>query len=199
MEPLSLSGLWRTRSGAQVLIRPIRSADLSMLRQFVRTLSLETRYKRFLSPRTPTDAEIRRWTAIDVSHEYSLVAVDREGGQTLLGEARYVIDSTDDADVGIVIADRWQGYGLGRELMTRLIAAARCDGVHRLTGVAFSTNQAMLALAQKLGFSLARTVGAGWETTLSLDLGRPDQQGWRDCMRPAATAASLGQTAPQSF
>lgn len=164
------AGPWQTRSGTAVLIRPIHAADFGILREFVQALSPETRYKRYLSARTPTDEEIYKWAATDQSHEYSFVAVDREGGQTLLGEARYVIESADEADFAITIVDRCQGQGLGRELMTRLISAARCDRLRRLTGIALSTNRAMLALAQKLGFRFSRTPGAGWETTLRLEL-----------------------------
>ena len=164
------AGTWLTRSGAAVLIRPIDAADLPLLREFVQALSPETKYKRYLSPRTPADEEMRRWAAIDPSHEYSLVAVDHDGGDELLGEARYVSESAGEAEIAIVIGDRWQGHGLGRELITRLISAARCNGLLRLTGLALSTNKAVLTLAKKLGFRLSKTAGAGWVTTLSLDL-----------------------------
>jgi acetyltransferase len=161
--------VWRTREGAAVLIRPMHGADLPLLREFMRMLSAESSYKRFMSPRTPSDEEIRRWADVDPSHEYSLVAI-APGAGTLVAEARYVIETGGDAEFAIAIADRWQGQGLGRELLTRLIAAASCDGLRRLTGTALSTNKPLLDLARKLGFHSHRTPGAGWETTLTLDL-----------------------------
>jgi acetyltransferase len=154
----------------QQLIRPIAAADAPLLRELVQSLSQETRYKRYFSPRTPTDEEILRWATADPAREYSLVAVDGEGGK-LLGEARYVMVAPDEAEVAIVVGDRWQGRGLGRELMSRLIAAARRSRLRRLTGIALSTNRVVLSLAQRLGFRLARTQGSAWVTTLKLDLG----------------------------
>jgi acetyltransferase len=164
------AGQWQTRRGEAVLIRPLQAADYSRLRNFVQALSAETRYKRYLSPRTPGDEEIGRWATIDPAHEYSLVAVSPEGAGKLLGEARYVIEAAGEAELAIAIEDGCQGQGLGRELLTRLIDAARCHGLLRLTGIALSTNRAILGLAQKFGFRLSRTPAAGWQTTLSLDL-----------------------------
>lgn len=163
-------GAWQARSGAAVLIRPICAADFPILRKFVRTFSPQTRYERFLSPHDPDDEELRQWTAIDPAHAFSLVAVDHAPDDALVGEARYVIEPDGAADVAIVIGDRWRGQGLGNELMTRLICAARCDGLSRLTADALSTNSAVLALARKLGFRVSRSAGAAFLSRLTLDL-----------------------------
>jgi GNAT superfamily N-acetyltransferase len=41
-----------------------------------------------------------------------------------------------------VLADEWQGRGLGAKLLSSLLAVARREGVLRNVGIAFSTNGA---------------------------------------------------------
>jgi acetyltransferase len=139
------------------------------MRQFVGTLSSDTGYRRLLSPRTPTDDELRRWTDIDTSRECALVAVTIGGDEPRIAAvARYVHEADGDADFAIVVHDAWQGRGVGRQLLTRLIAAARLDGVRRLTGITLAENRAMLSLARALGFRLSRS--SGIETRLVVEL-----------------------------
>ena len=161
---------WGGLGLSKVRFRSIRAADFGILHSFVHRLSRETGYKRLLSPRTPTDDELRRWSAIDPATECALVAVaGAECQEELIGVARFVVESPGEADFAIVLADAWQGLGLGRELMSRLIDAARLRGLHRLKGDVLATNTGMLALAKRLGFAARRS---GILSTLSLDLQR---------------------------
>ena len=71
-------------------------------------------------------------------------------------------------DFATVLADAWQGLGLGHELLSRLIVAARAHGLRRLSGQTLATNTGMLTLAGRLGFARLRL--SGLVTTLRLDL-----------------------------
>jgi len=94
---------------------------------------------------------------VDFSRDMALAAATMLDGETLLGVARYVRDrSGDAAEFAIVIADAWQGRGIGRRLLAKLIEAARRRGVKRLYGDILATNRPMLELARKLGFELGR-------------------------------------------
>jgi acetyltransferase len=148
-------------------VRKIRADDYLRLRDFVRGLSRDTSYKRLMSGRTPSDEEIRRWAAIEPGRECALVAL---ADDRIVGVARYAMEPDGETDFAIVLADGWQGRGLGRELMTRLIAQARSRGVRRLTGTTLSENTAMVALARRLGFSTRRAPGAAFATLLALEL-----------------------------
>jgi acetyltransferase len=152
------------------VIRAIRADDYPLLLAFVRGLSRATAYKRLMSGRTPADAEVRSWAEIDPQRECALVALAEDH---IVGVARYVIESPEATDFAIVLADGWQGRGLGRELLQRLVAAARRQGVRRLTGTALTENRAMLALAHRLGFRTRRAPGAAFATLLALDLSAP--------------------------
>ena len=154
---------------SEVRIRNIRADDFDRLHSFVHGLSPETGYKRLLSPRMPTDDELHRWSGIDPATECAIVGViGSEEREMLVGVARFVMESPQEADFAIVLADAWQGLGLGGELMSRLIAAARRRGLRKLTGQALATNTRMLELGGRLGFERLRN--SGTVTTLNLDL-----------------------------
>ena len=54
------------------------------------------------------------------------------------------------------MADPWQGKGLGPKLVEQVIAIAREQGVKHLWGEVLATNQPMLEMVRRLGFSLTR-------------------------------------------
>lgn len=162
-----------------VRMRPIAPGDLPQLRRFARGLSRETAYKRLLSGRTPGEEELQRWCAVDRPREEAIVAIaPAEGGCGIAGVARFVQVADGDADVAIVLADAWQGLGLGRLLMTALVASAKEHGLRSLTGMTLSSNHAMLSLARSLGFRTTRLADAS-TTRIHLDLAptEPPAQG----------------------
>jgi acetyltransferase len=79
------------------------------------------------------------------------------GGETLLGVARYVSDPDGQAaEFAIVVADAWQGRGIGRRLLGSLVEVARRRGLKKLYGDILGMNRPMLELVRKLGFTLGR-------------------------------------------
>ncbi|MDP4821663.1 MAG: GNAT family N-acetyltransferase, partial [Saprospiraceae bacterium] len=60
-------------------------------------------------------------------------------------------DSTENA---IVIADTWQGQGLGSHMMAYIIEIARASGYRRIYGTLLKQNKAMYALYERHGFRL---------------------------------------------
>jgi RimJ/RimL family protein N-acetyltransferase len=165
---------WLAADGSVVTIRPIRAADLALEVEFVNGLSRHSLYQRLMSARTPSLEELRRFTDVDPERELGLIATVRAGGrERQVGVARYVRGpSPECAEIAIVVADEWQGRGLGTRLVRSLIDAARNAGVRRLAGAALSTNEAVLALGRKLGFRLATDPRSATVTNLALDLTR---------------------------
>jgi acetyltransferase len=163
---------WEAMAGPAVRVRAIEPEDLEREREFVAGLSRQTAYQRLMSGRTPTEAELQRWTRIDRSREGALVAtVTIDGRERQIGVARYGMEGDDgEAEFAIVVGDAWHGRGLGAQLLGALIELARISGVRRLVGITLSDNQAMLALGRRLGFRFSRRAGSGFITTLSLAL-----------------------------
>ena len=169
--PAHLVSSWTAADGTTLTIRPIRIGDEAIETTFVHSVSPETGYQRFLSPRIPQAAEIEHFTHIDYDHEMALVAIDErvEGGR-LCGVTRYVRLDTGDAEFAIVLADDWQRRGLGKHLMRLLMATAKEAGVKNLVGITSSTNLGMLTLARHLGFAVRREIGDSSVTQLRLAL-----------------------------
>ena len=140
-----------------VTVRPICPQDMPLEADFVRHLSAETRYKRFmltLSELSP--AKLHYLTEVDQINHVALAAtVDREGQDVLIGVARYIVDPAGgDCEFAIAVDDAWQGTGLAGILMHSLIDVARSRALRTMQGFVLSTNGRMLAFARQLGFSL---------------------------------------------
>jgi len=145
-----------------VRIRPIRPADVELERSFVEGLSARSRYLRLLSGRQLLPGELERWANIDPAREIALVALTGDGAdEQEVGFAQCVLEDAAARrwDFAIVIADRWQGRGLGRRLLAELVRAAGDAGAATLSGITLVENRGMVALARKLGFSVRREDG----------------------------------------
>ena len=159
--PTHLVTQWHMPDGTEVVIRPIRPEDAIMEKEFVAQLSDESRYFRFLGAlKELTPAMLLRFTQIDYDRELALVAVSgRNGGdgkEEEMGVARFVIrPDGKTCEFAVVVADRWQGHGLGNKLMVTLMDAARAKQLARIEGEVLASNYAMLALMEALGFSIA--------------------------------------------
>jgi len=153
--PAQLVGTWQPREGPTVTLRPIRPEDAEMEQAFVKGLSAETRYFRFMDTlRELTPQMLVRFTQIDYDREMAFVATVREDGrETEIGVARYVANPDGEScEYALVIADGWQRKGLGRRMMEQLIAVARAHGLRSMVGHVLTENRGMLALCRKLGF-----------------------------------------------
>jgi acetyltransferase len=84
-----------------------------------------------------------------------VATVPADDGIDIVGSAMFLIgeDPTSCEFSTTVSADRG-GLGLGRALMTALVAAAKQRGLHEMEGFVLARNQPMLRLAMRLGFSI---------------------------------------------
>jgi acetyltransferase len=141
--------------GVEVQIRAIRPEDAELEKAFVRGLSPEARYFRFMSAlHELSDRMLVRFTQIDYDREMALVALAREADRDeQIGVARYVIDAGGDGcEFAIVVADAWQARGIGHGLMQALMDAARHRGLKRMEGFVLHNNEKMLRLMERLRF-----------------------------------------------
>jgi GNAT superfamily N-acetyltransferase len=104
------------RDGARVTLRPIAVDDKPRLAAMVERLSEESSYRRFFTSKTElSPAELDYLVDVDHCDHEAIIAIDASRGEAL-GVARY-IRSNDDAEVAkvaVIVADDWQGRGLGR-------------------------------------------------------------------------------------
>ena len=146
--------LKRLPDGTPVLIRAIRPDDKQMLEQGLHNLSETSVQRRFLTPKPHfSRSELRYLTEVDGRNHMALVAESPVGAaRSLLGVARYVRLSEDPeaAEVAVVVADAWQGRGIGTLLVDELAPRARARGIRRFTATMASDNVPAHRLMVKL-------------------------------------------------
>jgi acetyltransferase len=161
--PRELEEAIRLRTGVDVLLRPIRPEDAELEREFVASLSPQTLYRRFMMPvKELSAAMIERFTQIDYDRELALIALTNDSGGSpggpdarIVGVAR-IIPTWEEgvAEFAIVIGDRMQRSGLGREMMLRLLAAGKARGYRVIEGIVLAENLSMLRFCEDLGFAI---------------------------------------------
>jgi RimJ/RimL family protein N-acetyltransferase len=177
--PAHLARTWRLASGESFSLRPVRHDDGALEEAFVSGLSRESRYQRMLSGGFKVTPEwIESMTHIDY-HRHMAFAVTRliDGAEHFVGVGRYVVDATTpSADVALVIADVWQGRGLGRRLLATLVEHAQSAAIQQIVGVVLATNVAMLRLARSMGFSVNAEPGDATVMRIRRDLAAVNAQ-----------------------
>ncbi len=167
---------WRAADGTTLLVRPIQPGDAAREQAFVRALSPASRQLRFMDAvRELSPRQLERFTHPDPARELALVALrrDRREPDDQVAVARFALDDRGACcEFAVVVADDWQRRGLGRHLMTRLIAAATARGLREIRGEVSADNHGMLALARSLGFSTDAMPGDARLRRVSLALGR---------------------------
>lgn len=168
------------KDGTQVIIRPIVPEDADHLQDTFDHLSMESIYLRFLSfKKELPDEEARDLATVDYTSHMAFVAVCQKNGRDIVvGVSRYARQDAGDpemAESAVVVQDDYQGRGIGKLLLRRLVKYARAKGIHFLRGNLQIGNDRMLELVRRSGlFHRTRFVDGIWEVTI--DLGPPDDE-----------------------
>ena len=162
--------------GRVVAIRPIRGDDVDRLQDAHGRLSPLTRYRRFMTSKPYlSSADATYLTAIDGCDHYALVATFTESPdaeETIIAVARFVRSPEDSAvaEFAIVVGDDWQGQGVGRELMGRLVDAAVTLCVERFQATMLADNVAIQRLAERFATAPLRRRRQGNTFEVEFDL-----------------------------
>jgi acetyltransferase len=154
--PSHLVSHWQLPDGTDITIRPIRPEDAEIEQAFVRKLSPEAKYFRFMESLQELSREMLvRFTQLDYQRELAFIATTKMHGREVeLGVARYFTNPDGESgEFALVVADDWQRKGIGTRLMSCLIEAAREKGFRTLQGEVLANNPKMLHLMAKLGFT----------------------------------------------
>jgi len=157
--PAELETELELRDGVRVPLRPMRPEDVELEKRFFDGLSDRSRFQRFMQhlPQLPPKM-LARFTQLDYDRELALVAL--HAGE-FIAVGRYAPNADGEtAEFALVVADAWQGRGLGRRLLERLREEARKAGYKALYGNIMEANHEMLDLARRLGFTVESREGA---------------------------------------
>ncbi|MBC3935434.1 bifunctional acetate--CoA ligase family protein/GNAT family N-acetyltransferase [Undibacterium rugosum] len=154
------------RDGSRYIVRPLHPHDAGMLQTLVRGLSDESRYFRFVSSiKELSERMLAKFTLIDYDREMALVAIYPErtalpdGGfaetEKIIGVSRYVTNpDKSSCEFSLLIADEFNGQGLGSRMMLSIIEVARNRGLNQIEGLVLSKNASMLKLMRSLDFRI---------------------------------------------
>ena len=154
--PSHLISVWKLQDETQVIIRPIRPEDAKLDQDFIQKLSPQTKYFRFMGHIHELSLKLLvRFTQIDYDREMALVATLKINEQEIIGIVRYSTNPDfESCEFALVIADAWQGKGLGHHLLSTLIDIAKTKQLKVMLGHVFSSNIDMVTLVKNLGFSI---------------------------------------------
>jgi ribosomal protein S18 acetylase RimI-like enzyme len=129
------------------LIRNAGRDDSARIRDFVSALSVRTQYFRFFTAVSPLSPGLLRALTGAGGSADILIITDDSGAVVGHGMAAGAGDST--VDIGLVVADRWQGQGLGTTLLGLLTERAAGRGVDAVVLEVLPDNRRMLGIIEK--------------------------------------------------
>jgi len=142
----------RLRDGTELMLRPVLPGDSERSTHSSVEFSSETLYRRFMSARTPSAALMDYLFQVDYVDHFVWVLVDGDDGP-VVADVRYVRDpaNPDSAEVAFIVADGYQGRGVGSLLMDAVVVAARVGDVRQFTARLLADNLPMRAILDRFG------------------------------------------------
>lgn len=146
--------------GTPVVLRPIKPEDEPMWHRLIESCSAETIQRRFRYMfRSATHAMASRFCFIDYDRELAIVVeVVEQGVKQIAGVARFVADAEhQEAEFAIIVADRWQGRGLGSLMTDKCLLICKMWNIQSVVAETAATNHRMIQMFQRRGFEIDRT------------------------------------------
>jgi acetyltransferase len=156
-------------NGLSITLRPIECTDHVEFKKFFKALSPASVHFRFLEiiKELPNEA-VERYCDLDYNQEMAIVALPK-GEDKIIAVARLILNLKDNrGEFALVIADAWQGFGLGTELLGDLIKIAKDYQLEELHCILSNDNYRMIGLAKKFGLKIKSTDGDTLEMTMKL-------------------------------
>ena len=158
--PAQYEAPWVMKDGSPVLIRPIRAEDEHLMYDFHASLSERTVAMRYLSAfgldERVTHERLARMTHNDYDREIALVAEgEQDGRKSILGVARLskLHGTEDEARFTMLVSDAFQGRGLGREMLQRILQVGRDEKIKQIIALMSPDNEVMQKLFREMGFT----------------------------------------------
>jgi acetyltransferase len=155
--------------GGAVTLRPIRPEDEPRWMEMLSSCSRESIYARFRGfIQWDVHPIAVRYCYIDYDRELAIVAEVGEGAERkLAGVGRLVADpDLQSADFAVLVADPWQGQGMGTILTEYCVELATHWGVKQIIAETSTGNTRMRRVFERLGF--ATTVQDDEDTVLAV-------------------------------
>jgi acetyl coenzyme A synthetase (ADP forming)-like protein len=159
------------RDGSTVRIRPARPDDLVRVQDYLLGLSPETRRLRFWTVAVNIGELAEKIVDVDYRDHLTLLVLRGGDEGTMIGGAQYSRMDGGRAEIGMSVADEWQGKGIGSILLGQLAQAAGERGVTVLVAEVLPENHGMIGVFRESGFPLSiRALPGAIEVELPVSL-----------------------------
>jgi len=162
--PAALETFRTTRSGLNILLRPVKIGDEPLMKDFFYALSHESMYRRFMSARMDMPHErLQEFGVVDYGNSMMILAiVEGDSRETIAAIGQYEINEMmHTAEVALVVKDEYQNMGVGHDLLTYLTRLARRRGLLGFTADVLVENKPMLNLFKNMGFDTEKRSDEG--------------------------------------
>jgi acetyltransferase len=138
----------KLKGGEEVLLRPIKTTDTKLAKDFYERLSARTKYLRFFTPKKEaTEDRIKKFTTVDYKASIVVIAIS---GDEMVGAARYDWDKDEKyLEMAETVRDDWQGKGLGTVLFRHIMKIAKDNGYNSMTVLILGENKKALNILKK--------------------------------------------------
>jgi acyl-CoA hydrolase/RimJ/RimL family protein N-acetyltransferase len=143
-----------TKDGVELTVRPVMPTDEEMFSDMFYDLSDQTIINRFFNMlKSMPHRKLQQFCCIDYEKEMTLVAITKEGPrQRIVGVGSYYLNpATHRAEIAFLVADAFQGKGIGTFLIRALVRIAKSKNIKGFTAEVLRDNVAMIALMHKAG------------------------------------------------
>ena len=150
------------RDQRKVTIRAVRPDDKGLVIEALKTVSAESIYRRFFTPRREISASgLKLVTEVDFINAVALVAVvEKDGNEQIAGGGRYVrigpSGSGQRAEVAFLVGDPFHGLGIASLIFKHLVAIARGSGITQFEANVLPSNDSMFKVFTRSGIPMKR-------------------------------------------
>jgi acyl-CoA hydrolase/ribosomal protein S18 acetylase RimI-like enzyme len=146
-----------TKTGLELLLRPIRISDETRVREFFNSLSDKSLYLRFFTPRAYVPHEsLQDIITVDNAKGVSILAIiqgEEDDYEQVVGLGQYFINDSDySAEVSCATSDNYQSNGIASALLTHLSYLAQKNGLLSFTASVLAENRSMVRVLKNIGF-----------------------------------------------
>jgi acyl-CoA synthetase (NDP forming)/RimJ/RimL family protein N-acetyltransferase len=167
------------RDGTTLRLRSPRAADQAVLLSFFSGLSQQSLYLRFHGVGSVGPPIVEAFLDPDWVDRGALIGTLADGaGERVVALAVYArLRDPARAEVAFVVADAFQGRGIGTRMLERLAALAADQGIDRFVAEVLSENTAMLRVLAEAGFEAVRRLDG---STVEVEFGIAATEAYRD-------------------
>jgi acetyltransferase len=147
----------KQKTGEEIILRPIRPEDESLLVELFETFSQQTMRLRFFQVvKDVSHQTLARYCNIDYDREMAIVAEQLERKKCqITGMARLIIEpDAERGEVAVIIGDPWQNKGLGSIMLDYLIEIGKDMGLKKVFGEILTSNEKMIHICCTKGFQI---------------------------------------------